>query len=396
MNNNYIKVSIKGHNVNNYLKWLIKTKINLIKINILNHQELNIIISANDFNILDKYSKTYKITIIKKYGRLRMYNIIKNNIIIISCLILAIFFLYFLSNIIFSIDIISNDIETTKKLSNELSKYGIKKFNFKKSYKELEEVKKNILSNNKETIEWLEITVSGTKYIVKYVERKQSTKESSYDYQSIVASKDAIITNIKAYNGEKIKNINDYIKKDEVIINGIIEKPDGTKLYNKAIGEIYGEVWYKITIEYPYTYYEERVTGRHKNVLSFNILNHQYPILPYKSYRQFKTNIKKLFQDNLSLFSLSFEEEYELIIVEDIYTQEEVINLAKEKAVEKLLTSNNKIIEIKETSILNKKELGSKTAITFFVSVIEDITKIIEISKEEMLPKDNKTPLPSN
>jgi len=318
MNNNYVLVSIQGHNVNNYLKWLVKEKINILKISILNHHELVVIINYQDYQLLSKYSKTYKITIIKKYGRLRVFDIIKNNFIIIICLIFSVFFLYFLSNIIFSIDIISNDQEMIALLSKELSNNDLQKYRLKKSYHELETIKENILKNNKDTIEWLEITTQGTKYIVKYVERKQVTKDSSYDYQSITASKDAIITEIHAYNGEKLKNVNDYVKKDTVVISGIIEQPNGTKLYSKAVGNIYGEVWYKVTIEYPYTYYEEKLTGNHKNVLSFNFLGHQIPLIAYNQYRQFKTNVKTLLSNQLSLFSITYEEQYELLITEDI------------------------------------------------------------------------------
>jgi len=385
MNNNHIKVNIKGHNVNNYLKWLLKQKINILKINILNHQELNVIINYNDYQILNKYSKTYKITIIKKYGRLRMLDIIKDNIIIIICLIFSMFFLYFLSNIIFSIEIISNDQEMINLLTKELSNNNVKKYQLKKTYHELSTIKENILKNNKDTIEWLEITTVGTKYIIKYVERKQAAKDSSYNYQSITTTKDAIITEIHAYNGEKIKHINDYVRKDEVVISGILEQPDGTKLYNKALGYIYGEVWYKVTIDYPYTYYEEKLTGKHKNVLSFNILNHQYPITPYKKYRQFKTRVNTLLTDQLSLFSVTYETQYELLIIEDIYTQEEVLSLATVAAQEKLIANNNKIIEVTDVAILQKTDLGSKIKLTLFFTVIEDITKVVEITKEELL-----------
>ena len=98
MNNNYVLVKIEGKNVSNYVKWLIKNKINIINLNVIKPSELNVIIDYKDYSLLTKYSKTYKITILKKYGRLRIFDIIKSNIIIIVCLTLSIFFLYFLSN----------------------------------------------------------------------------------------------------------------------------------------------------------------------------------------------------------------------------------------------------------------------------------------------------------
>lgn len=384
MNNNNLLVKINGHNVNNYLRWLIKKNINIINLNVINHHELIILIDYHDYSLLHKYSKTYKITIIKKYGRLRILDIIKNNLTITICVFISIFFLYFLSNVIFSIDIISNDQEMIKLISKELSKNNIKKYQLKKHHFELNQIKQKILNTNKDTIEWLEISTQGTKYIIKYVERKQPQADTSYNYQSIIATKDALITEIRAYDGEKIKNINDFIRKDEVAISGILEQPTGNKLYTKALGRILGEVWYKVTIDYPYTYYEEHLTGNRKNVLSINFLNHKYPLIPYHQYRQFKTNTKTLFINNLTLFSVTYETQYELKIIEDIYTPEEVISLAIKKAQDKLLTSNNKIIKVTDVAILNKQDLGSKITLNLFFTVTEDITKIVEITKEDI------------
>ena len=64
MNNNYIKVLIEGKNVNNYIKWLINQKINIINLIVIKHNKLEIIIENKHYKILKKYSKTYKITII--------------------------------------------------------------------------------------------------------------------------------------------------------------------------------------------------------------------------------------------------------------------------------------------------------------------------------------------
>ena len=101
MDNNYIKVFVEGKNVNNYIKWLISQKINIINLNVIRHNKLELIVSYKDYKKLDKYSKTYKITILNKYGILNIFEVIKRNSFIFVFIILAIVFLYFLSNVIF-------------------------------------------------------------------------------------------------------------------------------------------------------------------------------------------------------------------------------------------------------------------------------------------------------
>ena len=388
MNNNYLKVKVVGRNVNNYIKWLIKQKINIINLKIIKYNELELIIDKKDYNVLSKYSKTYKITILKKYGKLRLIDIIKNNSIILSCLIFSIFFIYFLSHLIFSVDIIYNNKEIVEKISKELQKYNIKPLKFKKTVKYLDEVKSRILKENKDTLEWIEIEESGTKYIVKIVERKKEEQVKDYEYQTIVASKNAIIKNIKAYSGEKIKTVNQYVTKDEPIISGVMQKPDGTNIFEKAKGRVYGEVWYKVNLEYPLYYQEEKVTGKNKTIITINFLDKQIPLFPYKKYKQFKLESNSLFTSNLLPIKIAKEKLYEVEITEEIYTEEGAINKAIELTKEKMKEKNNKIVEIKQVTVLEKQNLNSKIKLNLFVSTIEDITKIIEIIPEKVEEKN--------
>ena len=393
MNNNYIKVVVEGKNVNNYVKWMIKQKINIINLNIIKHNKLEVIINYKDYKQLKKYSKTYQVKIIKKYGNLKIIEIIKKNMFILIPILLSTIFLYFLSNIIFSVDVIYNDKEVVKTIKKELSKYGIEKYKLKKDYVYLDKIKDEILKNNKDRLEWLEIIEDGTKYIVKLVERKQEKNEKSYEYQSISSTKDSIITSIKAYSGEKIKEINDYVKKGDVIVSGIMTKPDGSLIYEKADAKVYGEVWYKIDIEYPYVYKEEKVTGKSKEVFVINFLDKKIPIFSYSKYKKFKVKSNNIIENNLLPIAISKEKQYEVIVKEEIYTWEEVISNAIEIAKKKLLDNNSKIINIQKIEILNKQAIGSKVKLNLFVSVEEDITQITEVKMIEETEKNEQNNL---
>ena len=389
MNNNYIKVIVKGKNVNNYIKWLIRQKINIINMNIIKHDKLEVIIEYKNYKQLKNYSKTYEVNITKKYGSLKLIEIIKKNSFILASILIAVVFLYSLSNIIFSIDIIYNDKNMIEQIAKELKQYGIEKYKLKKDYTYLDKVEEEILKNNKDRLEWLEIVEDGTKYIVRLVERKKEEHTENFEYQSISATKDAVITSIKASSGEKVKEANDYVKADEIIVSGIITKPDGTQVYTKAEATIYGEVWYKIDIEYPYAYKEEKVTGKNKEVFVIHFLNNKIPLFSYSKYKAFKVETNNLIENNLLPISLTKEKQYEVLIKEEIYTWEEAISNAVELSKKKLLENNNKIISIKKVDILNKQTIDSKIKLNLFISVIEDITKIIEVKKiEEQEQKD--------
>lgn len=377
---NLIKVKVEGKNVNNYLKWLIKNKIFIYKLRIKGSNILYLLVNLKDYDMLHKYSKSYEITILKYYGIRKYLNgIYKNKFIFISLFISAIL-LFVMSRMIFSIDIVYNDKDMVSLVSKELYKHQVTRFRFKKSFKKLTKIKKEILDNNKDKLEWIEIIESGTKYIVKLVERNKEIEEKSFKYQSIVTSKNAIITSIKAYNGEKVKEVNDYVKKGDVIISGILTEPSGEIIYKKAKGKVFGEVWYQLEVDYPFYYKEEKLTGKKKEGYILNFLNKRIPLLGFSNYHTYEKDTKVIFKDNIFPFNFIKEKQYETIIKEEIYTEEEVVNHAIDYAKDKLLKNNNKISEVKKVVVLDKKINSSNISLKFFVSVIEDITKIEEIN----------------
>ena len=379
MNNNVL-IKIEGKNINNYLKWLIKNKINIINLKVINYHELNIIIDYKDYNLLTKYSKTYKVEIIKKYGKQKLIDIIKNNAVILLCITFAIIFLYWLSSHIFSVDIIYNDKQIVDMIYKELANYDIKKYQKKKSMVELNKIKKQILKDNQDILEWFEIEEKGTKYIIRLVERKKPTQQEKYTYQSIAVSKDAIITSIKAYSGEKIKNVNDYVKKDDVVISGVLKKPDNTIVFTKATGYVYGEVWYKVNVEYPLYYREEKLTGKSKKTITLSFLNKKISLFPYKKYKQFNSKSYSLIESSILPITILKEQLYEVDLKENIYTNEEAIEKATQEAIRKMQIKNNKIKRIKNIEILKKEYSSSKITLDLFISAVEDISQITNIT----------------
>ena len=383
-----VRLKIEGKNVSNYFKYLVKNKINIYDLKVIKYNELDILVAYKDYDLLKKYSKTYKITIIKTYGKLRLLSFIKNNVIMLSCLIFSIIFLYLLSHVIFSIDIMSNDKEMVELVMNELAKYDIRKYQFKKNYEYLVHVKKKILENNSDVLEWIEIEDSGTKYIVRLVERKKENVKEKFQYQSIIALKNAVILSIKSSSGEKVKGINDYVRKGETVISGILEKPDGDLVYTRAEGMVLGEIWYQVKIEYPLYYIEEKVTGKNKNVLSLYFFDKKISLFSYKKYKQFKYTSTVIFENNILPIKIAKEKMYEVKIKEEIYTPEEAVKKAIQYTISKMQEKNARIVEVKDTQILEKINQNSKVSLTIFVSTIENITEIKEIIPElvEIIP----------
>lgn len=369
-----IKIKVTGKNINNFLKRLIYNNINIIKVVNISYKEADLIINYQDLEKINKYKTIYNIEVIEYQGKLKLLKLIKKNIFIISFLILSLIIIYILSNVIFSVEVIHSNSSIIKLLEKELNYYGIKKYSFVKSYNEIEKIENKILKDNKDNLEWLEITREGTKYIVRVEERIINKDNQDIAIYNITASKNAIIKVIEATKGEKQKEVNNYVTKGEVIISPYITMPNNEKVLGSAKGSVLGEVWYTINIEYPYSYNEISYTGKSKKVWTFTFLNKRISLFDFKKYKSFNKDTKVIFKDNISSLSLNKEYQYETKVINDILTYDEVkekaINLAKKKLKDKY----NSIKDITKVITINEEDLGEKLSLTLFITCTEDIT----------------------
>ena len=376
-----IKIKITGSNINNYLKRVIKRKINFIKVIPINRKEVHIILKYEEYLKLLEIKSIYEITIIEKLGLLNLKEILLKNKILIIFLILGLLLIYSLSNIIFKVEIIHHDKNIRKLISEELTKYDIKKYTFKKSYQELEIIEDKILNNNKDKLEWIEININGTYLTVRVEERLIKEKNENYQYQSIVAKKNAVIKRINAIRGEIVKEEDTYIKKGDTIISGYITHPNNTTTLTKAEGTIYGEVWYEVDIDYPYVYQESNLTGNNKTGITIKFYDKEINLFQNNDYKSFSRKNKILFQDNFLNLQIIKEKRYELIIKDEVYTSELVQSKAISYIKEKLINDNKDIIEVTDIKVLSTKPDYDSINFKLFVTTTELIGESLIIEE---------------
>ncbi len=374
-----IKIKVTGRNINNFLKRLINNNINIEKVIPISHKEIDLIIDYQDLDKVLKLKTIYNIKIVRYYGKLRIIKRVKKDIFILSSLLISLLLIYTLSNIIFKVEVIHSNKNIIKLVTKELEDNGIKKYKFVKNYQEIEKIKKKILEENKDTLEWLEIIREGTKYTIRVEERIINNKPKDNKIYNIVASKNAVIKNIYAESGEKVRSINTYVKKGDIIISSDITLPNNEKIAKTASGKVQGEVWYSINIEYPYQYHEVKYTGNKKKVLVLNLLNKRISFFDFHKYKTFNRNIKYIFNNNITFISLIYEDEYETNIINEVYDY----NTAKEKAItkakKKLLEKYSNIEEVTNVKIINEEDKETKISLSLFVTCLEDITEYQEV-----------------
>lgn len=378
-----IKIKVTGRNINNFLKRLINNNINIEKVIPISHKEIDLIINYQDLDKVLKLKTIYNIKIVRYYGKLRIIKRIKKDIFILSSLLISLLLIYTLSNIIFKVEVIHSNKNIIKLVTKELEDNGIKKYKFVKKYQEIEKIKNKILEENKDTLEWLEIIREGTKYTIRVEERIINNKPKDNKIYNIVASKNAVIKNIYAESGEKIRSINTYVKKGDIIISSDITLPNNEKISKTASGKVQGEVWYNINIEYPYQYHEIKYTGNKKKVLVLNLLNKRISFFDFHKYKTFNRNIKYIFNNNITPISLIYEDEYETNIINEVYDYNTAREKAITKAKDKILEKYPNIKDITNIKIIKEEDKKNKISLNLFVTCLEDITEYQEVNNNK-------------
>ena len=383
MNKDLFLIKIKGCTYSKLSSILIN--------NSIYYESLNI---KDDFICLKTDYDSYKylklllgnVTILRYYGLNGFKFFLKTHYILIISFLLTYLMLIILSNVIFSIEIVTNNNDLKHVINIYLEENNIKKYKFAKSNHELNKIKESILENNKSTLEWIEIERVGTKYVVNLTERVINEEKTDNTPKDIVASKDALIMYIVNKNGTAIKEVNELVKKGDIIISGNILRGEDVIDMVEARGEIYGEVWYTVTTTVPYEFTEYVKTGEVVNHIYLDLFGTKITLMG-KYDTNMSLNETTTLIDKPYLFFKVIKERMELY-------KYKTYKLTKEEAKKEALKRSDKAVTNKldmDEYILDKKvlkinEYSSKIEIEVFYKVYENIG----VSKELTIIEEPK------
>lgn len=374
-------LKISGKNIYNFIYRLNKLNIDLLKIDYINLKEVKIEIYKKDYDKVLENKTIYEVEIEDYDGAIRLRKILTGYKFVLIFIFLSLFIIYFLSNLIFKIEIVTNDKNLKEKLREELSSKGVSLYHLKKDYQTLQIIKSEILEKYKNEIDWIEIEVLGSKYIVRFEPRITTNINKDTKYQSIVAKKNALIYSMDVSSGQIIKNRYDYVKKGDTIVSGYIYLNEEIKNTVKATGKVYGEVWYRVTVKEKLKQVIKNKTGNSKNVFVFNFLNKDYQLFNFDKYKSYKKKNNFTLKNNLLPISFNLQKQEELDVKKENKTYEEALENAIKDAKIKLLKGFNESEFIKDYKILNEKREKDFLEVEIFFSVVEDISEYVEIKE---------------
>ena len=346
--------------------------------------EVFLTINESDYDKVIENKTIYEIEVVSYQGLIKTKKVIFAYKYILIFIILSMLIIYFLSNLIFRVDIVTNDNVMKEKISKYLDKKGISKYHLKKNYNDLQEIKKGILNDYKDEIDWIEIESIGSKYIVRFEPRIKTDLSKENKFQNIIAKKNAIIYSMDIKSGQIVKNRFDYVQKGDVIVSGYIYLNDKIMNTIKAEGRVFGETWYKIKVKYPYKYKSIKKTGNSKKVLSIKFLNNDINVFNFNKYKDYKKTNKVLIKNNILPISIDIEKQEELNVKKENNSYKEATDKSVNSAIKKIKKKLDDKAYINDYKVLNKTKLKDGVSVDVFISVIEEISDYQEIEFKEM------------
>lgn len=371
--NKYIIINVKN-NIKRFINKCNKYNIELYNINYIDKDNIIVKINKEDYKNIKTYNYYSEIEIYRNVGIDYFFNRIDKLKYFILSFILCLVFTYLISNIILRINVIHSNKNIRELVSDKLYEYGIKKYSIKKDFNQIEDIKNKILESNKDKLEWISITNIGMTYVVRVEERIIDKPKEENEYCNVVATKESLVTNIFSDKGDILVNVNDLVRKDDILISGNLILNEETKSYTCASGKVMGKVWYNTNITIKRDYLKKEYTGKKR----YNfIINHK--ILKNNKYSKFD----KKYIINNRFIKIYKEIEYK----EKRYKYNELDSINKalleiDNKFKNKLNNNGKVLDKK---ILNKNINNKEINLNVFVITEENIGKQIELNKDEII-----------
>lgn len=377
MNNVRIYVDSEGINLINYLIYNNIYYEDLI----CNKNGYILTVNIDDYK---KISRRYKCEIIRYYGKNYFINFLTVNKYLLISFIIGLFLLHLLTSTIFKININTSDVSLKKVINEALIDNGIEMYKKKKSFDELLNIKEKILNENRDVLEWIEISEKGCTYNIDVTKRvKKERNDEEKILNDVIASKDGKILSIVVENGVKAKDINDYVKKGDILISGNVVKNEDTVYLTNAKGKVYAEVWNTVNITIPFNYIEYVNTGRKVNHYYLDMFNHEFTLIgKYNNPNVIKT--KSIILDKPYLPFKLYKEEMKIYKYKEFnISVDEAYNEAIKRSEEKIKQTLNDDEYIISKKVLKKEVFSSKIKLEIFFKIYQNIGMNKEIEEKE-------------
>lgn len=295
------------------------------------------------------------------------------------------FIIFFLSNVIWGIDIKGAKPATEYKIRKELDKMGVKIGKVQFFVDNVEGIQRK-LTNNIGDLTWVGVELNGTTYHLQVVEKNEPKKPEQFSPQNLIAKKKALIVKMFVENGKPVVDKNDHVEKGQLLVSGAYGQ-EGSPEIIAAKGEVWGETWYKSHVEQPLVTNLYVFNGNEKQKHSILLGNLEIPVWGFgkPKFKKYETekNVHKIhflkWELPISYMNRTIREREEF---QRTYSNKEAEEMAVKFAKKQIKSQLDEDAIIKDEKIVQKAYKNGKVILDILFMINENIAIGQPISKE--------------
>lgn len=327
----------------------------------------------------------YEMEITERKGYINYFSRLWKRKELLFSIILCGAILFFLSNIIWKVEINGVSAEIEDKLNKSLSAYGLYEGAWMYSMAPLDVVQQQILHELPELL-YIGIEKKGTTYTVDAIEKLIEKEKETSPNQHLVATKSGIVQKMFVKKGTPAVHVNDFVKKGDILVSGILEEENEDEqeesetkdIITSAEGKVYANTWYEVNVASSLYHQSEKLTGEKMTKYYLDLNGWQMPIWGFKNI-PYEAVLEESEKRPLHLLKwelpISIHERtiYDTESLEQIRTEEEAKNDAIDHVKNDLKTKLGPDAEIIKYYVLHETVDSGKVKLNLYISVLENI-----------------------
>lgn len=217
----YVIINIKGKHLERLINLIHHNNILIWDIFRINSEEISAKIELDDYKkvyeLCNQLSST--VEIVRKSGMTLWKWRVKTRKIFVITSFLALLGICFISSLVLTVDVVGHISVDKNEIIEDIASRGLKPWKLKDTI-DIEEIKTSFLNDYK-NFEYIDIEFDGTKAIIDLVEAEKI--EKIYDKSlpvDLIAEKDAIIKDILVVNGTSNVEVDQEVKKGDLLVKG--------------------------------------------------------------------------------------------------------------------------------------------------------------------------------
>ncbi len=376
--NGYLVIILKGRRIERLINLAVQKKMQVWNITRYDDQRGKINIRLEDFFLLKPLLRETgcRMRILSRHGFPFFLTRVRERYAFFGGFLLFIVMLFLLSNVIWSIEVVGNDKIGKYEVLQVAEKIGIQQGKFSFMLDEPDKIQAKLMENLPEA-SWVGFQIKGTKAQIRVVEKILPEKKEALGPRHLVAKKSAVISTIFAEEGKPVVRPDDFVKKGDILVSGLIGKEDSPNAV-AARGRVEGEVWYETEVIVPIQQKQATFIGeKHRNIYivwgEHQLKIWGYKELPFQNYEvkdqmwviRWKDKSFPLAWKTENLHAVETQEKQ----LDEKQAQEMAIQAARQDILSKMGNGGY----IKEEKVLHLKRENDKVYIKMHVVAIEDI-----------------------